>query len=477
MQRVEAIVRELLCSRPPTDPGKLLDFETQLHQRIARELDRVTAQAIQLACEDPEVVEQAERLARGAGFRPQRSSVKVNITMLGGTTVSIETSYFLRRSRTKKSPGNSKKPARGKSGNGIYPVLAALGIHARTTPALMSEVGRLVAQGTLQEAQANLAVRGIHVGGKEIHTLARHLAKRALDFREWSMKMAGRDRTTAERVAILEAAAKGKRIAIAIDGGRIRTRIPKRGRRRNSGAHGYHADWREPKVFVVYEIDEQGRKKRLGLARYDGTMGDADRAFELLASLLLELGAQEAAEWVFLGDGGVWIWNRVAALVERVGFDIGKVTEILDFYHAVEHVNELLDYVPDWSRSRKGCWRKLVKDFLKRGDIQGLITWIERTMCNGPEAEAKKIRDHLGYLRDNEPRMQYQTFKRRGLPRGSGAIESGVRRVINLRLKGNGIFWNLANAEGVIHMRAQLLSNRWDTFMRAVLEPETQWAA
>ena len=33
---------------------------------------------------------------------------------------------------------------------------------------------------------------------------------------------------------------------------------------------------------------------------------------------------------------------------------------------------------------------------------------------------------------------------------GSGAIESTIRRVINLRLKGNGIFWTEDNAEAVI---------------------------
>ncbi len=36
--------------------------------------------------------------------------------------------------------------------------------------------------------------------------------------------------------------------------------------------------------------------------------------------------------------------------------------------------------------------------------------------------------------------MDYATYRRRGLPMGSGAIESAIRRVINLRLKGNSVF-------------------------------------
>ena len=36
---------------------------------------------------------------------------------------------------------------------------------------------------------------------------------------------------------------------------------------------------------------------------------------------------------------------------------------------------------------------------------------------------------------------------------GSGAIESAIRRVINLRLKGNSISWYEENAEGMLMLR------------------------
>jgi hypothetical protein len=45
---------------------------------------------------------------------------------------------------------------------------------------------------------------------------------------------------------------------------------------------------------------------------------------------------------------------------------------------------------------------------------------------------------------------------------GSGAIESTIRRVINLRLKGSGIYWTEENAETVFQPRAAVLSGRWD---------------
>ena len=48
------------------------------------------------------------------------------------------------------------------------------------------------------------------------------------------------------------------------------------------------------------------------------------------------------------------------------------------------------------------------------------------------------------------------------MPLGSGAIESTIRRVLNLRLKGTSLFWEESNAEAVIQLRAAVLSGRWE---------------
>jgi hypothetical protein len=63
--------------------------------------------------------------------------------------------------------------------------------------------------------------------------------------------------------------------------------------------------------------------------------------------------------------------------------------------------------------------------------------------------------------------LDYAKFRRRKLPVGSGAIESAIRRVINLRMKGNSVFWKEENAEGILALRNLVLSGRWnDTFAK-----------
>ena len=76
----------------------------------------------------------------------------------------------------------------------------------------------------------------------------------------------------------------------------------------------------------------------------------------------------------------------------------------------------------------------------------------------------KGVEQPLEYLRKHAAagHMEYQGFRQRGLPQGSGAIESAIRRVINLRLKGPGLMWQEENAEGALVVRAAAVTERWE---------------
>ena len=73
------------------------------------------------------------------------------------------------------------------------------------------------------------------------------------------------------------------------------------------------------------------------------------------------------------------------------------------------------------------------------------------------------------YFDRQRHRLRYADFKKEHIPRGSGAIESLIRRVITLRLKGNSEYWKEENAERMLHMRAQLKVDRWEKMVRRVL--------
>jgi hypothetical protein len=479
-ERVRQVVMRLLEQGLPVTPEGLFDFETGLHHVVAREcLDPVTAEVIQAVHENAEVQDQALSLFLQAGVNAQRSAQDVAVTLLGGSRRTIKTQYCLRRRprRPKRRQEERKKRAardrklsrraarrraqgatpdvtmasaattRGKGGNGLYPVLAVLGIHFRVTPALGSEVARQVALGTLDEARATLLERGVDLDKKVIRRVAAQIAERALGYRQWCVEQGARMKTR-------KGQALGKRLAIVIDGGRLRVRLNRRaGRPRKSGYPGFDADWREPKLFVIYELDERGRKKKRGLLYQDGTLGDADRLFELLAAALRQLGAEKAESWVILGDGADWIWCRTARLWEQLGYDASKVTEVVDFYHASQRVQEMAAQMAT-SEAEVQSHQREARRLLRLGSIERLLEWL------GP----------CEYLETHCQRMRYVSFRRRRLPIGSGAVESCIRRVVNLRMKGNSIYWGEGMAEAVLHLRCQLLAGRWHQFIRETLD-------
>lgn len=466
-QRFRQLMLAIVVAGLPATPGQVAAMERQAHAEVSREcIDPVVGEALKVAHADSVVLGRAEAIvANTPDLHPQRSAETVRLTLLGGSKVAVQTPYYLRRPPTRRGR-RRKQGSRQAEGNGLYPVLAALGIHYRVTPALAGEVARLVAISTEAEAHETLRLRGIELGRKAVPRLAKRFAKRGLMYRDWKQ--------TQTRAGYRGSGMKGRRLVIGTDGGRIRLRENRtRGRRRANGHRGFNGAWREPKVLIVYEIDKKGRKLRYGIVRYDATMKDADGIFEILVSLLRELGAHEADEWIIVGDGAHWIWNRIANLIEQVGYSADKVTEVVDFYHAVEKVQAIAEEKKDWSATEKADWVTSMRRHLKSGNVQRVLA--EATeLCKG--RRSKRVRSLLGYFVKHGHRMRYAEFRKHGIPLGSGAVESCVRRTLNLRLKGNGIFWLKETAEGLMHMRAQVLCGRWNEHVAEVLESEALWS-
>jgi hypothetical protein len=66
-------------------------------------------------------------------------------------------------------------------------------------------------------------------------------------------------------------------------------------------------------------------------------------------------------------------------------------------------------------------------------------------------------------------RLNYDQISSINLPIGSGAVESLIRQVVNLRLKGNGKFWLPRNAEIILHARCQWVAGNWHNFCDSIL--------
>jgi hypothetical protein len=129
----------------------------------------------------------------------------------------------------------------------------------------------------------------------------------------------------------------GQKVVISIDGGRTRIRENKPSAK---GTHPkFDAEWREPKLFIIYTVNEKGEKTKDSEVWIDGTFQGPDHTAQLLAMWLFYLGVSGASSVTFVADGAVWIWERFSWLVQELSLPPEKVFFVLDFWHGSHHLS------------------------------------------------------------------------------------------------------------------------------------------
>lgn len=432
-----------------------------------RELaDAISAHVLRAIANEPRTQAVASRCARRHGARARRHGGRrrTRVTLLHGTQVELTLEYLKpnrRAARTKRANGN-----RGAGGGGLYPVLAMLGIGSGVTPALAGEVCYQVADSdSVRTGRAALARRGIALGHQRTLRIVNQTSRRAVAQRQAWLDQT---RDAPARPGPLA----DRRVLVAVDGGRLRERQPTRcGRPRKSGHRSYATPWREPKQIVIYTLNDHGKVADSFAPVYDATLGDCDAVFDMLHGYLAALGAHEAAELIVVGDGAPWIWNRAAALGKALGLAEDQLVEVIDWFHAVETLHTIAK-VPRGSNDDRDRWLTRATRALAAGDIDRVLALI-RDIAVG--RRARLINEHRDYFARNRDRMQYALFADANVPRGSGAVESAIRRVVNQRLKGAGTFWLEHNAEGMLLLRSYLKCRRFDDLIDWSLSTAASW--
>jgi hypothetical protein len=446
-QQIEATRRDGRVIRTAEDFKSLERAIAALTNRLSALL---MAEATQAALDDSENRRQARSLVQGAGHTIKDQGRRdVTLRTTCGQVI-VRATYFSR---------NCDRD-RGKAGKGMYPMLLLWGVHDHCTAAVVSEISKLVAMlSSLEEVEQVLSDRGQPLDFKTIRTIAYRFATRA---------------RAAQRVGNLNwgETVAGRRVVVSTDGGRLRLRTTKRGPKTAKGRNRYRTDWREPKLLIIYVVDEDGQMDREFLAVIDGTLGGPDAIFKLMEFYLRELKITTADKVLFVADGARWIWNRVGALLRRLGVKSDRINELVDFYHAVEHLGKIAAFQRRWTAAERQAWigrqRRLL---LKRGieEVQAAID----AVCGSRSGKALKREREYFKRNGGKGRMDYARIAALKLPIGSGAIESAIRRVVNLRLKGPSIYWQKTSAEAVLLLRSYYKAGRWNHLERQALTTTT----
>ncbi|MCA9220378.1 MAG: hypothetical protein KDA71_08620, partial [Planctomycetales bacterium] len=336
--------------------------------------------------------------------------------------------------------------------------LAQFGCGKGVSPGLQSLVARQAAiNPSLQFARQELQRSGVELDVKAVHRIARQCGESLLELRKHRLMLFRAGKLTVGTELA------GKRVSVQIDGGRVKLRGPLRdktpeseptneegeviedaaGRSKTQADKTFDAEWREPKLVVIFVHDEQGRMEKDSQATIDGTFLGPDAIAELVAMHLHRLGAAAALSVTFVNDGAPWIWDRLERIVELAKLQNVKTHEVLDNCHAAHHIALALTAFGLDKKERMPMYRHL-RTLLRNGQWRKVVQELSDLASeNLTGASREAMETEIAYLRKHGEagRLSYPHFRKLGLPLGSGAIESNIRRVINLRLKSNGAFW------------------------------------
>ena len=172
---------------------------------------------------------------------------------------------------------------------------------------------------------------------------------------------------------------------------------------------------------------------------------------------------------VFIADGGEWIWQQARTQFSHPDVE---VVEILDYYHACEHLAAVARAVHDAEPVRAATWFADQKHALLHQGPTPIRAALDACLKRDESAPdlAESVRDLVrrthAYFTVHAARMDYPTFAARHFPLGSGAIESACKLLISQREKLSGMRWSPAGAQQTANLRALYRSpqERWTIF-------------
>lgn len=163
-----------------------------------------------------------------------------------------------------------------------------------------------------------------------------------------------------------------------------------------------------------------------------------------------------AKRHVVIGDGAAWIWNIADE-------HFPTAVQIVDLYHARQHLWELSGKLFASDPQQRHRWVKQLQKKLDGGKIESLVKTL-RAFTASNEGIAKLLNTEAEYFTRNTERMRYPQFRAENLFVGSGVIEAGCKTVIGSRLKQSGMFWTVRGANAILALRCHQRSHKFEDY-------------
>jgi hypothetical protein len=213
---------------------------------------------------------------------------------------------------------------------------------------------------------------------------------------------------------------------------------------------GKSLSWKEARLTLVHE---QGCVTPTFAANFKG---DTNRTGYAMKDCANKAGFGSLTYFHSVGDGATWIANQVYKNFGAQG------NYLLDFYHVCEYLSDAstscVDINPDgWVEEQKS----LLKNSESSKVIENLIPFIEDPHVENTQAP---VRACYRYLCNRSNQLDYKSAIEKGLPIGSGEIESAHRYIIQKRLKLSGAWWHEDTVDPMLSLRVMRANGEWEDY-------------
>ena len=254
-------------------------------------------------------------------------------------------------------------------------------------------------------------------------------------------------------------------IAISVDGVTVRMKSGDRSAKREQP--GKHASGptgqREAGCGTVALYDVEG--SRLQTVRYgrmpERRKGTLQQQLETETASILAI--RPDLKRVLLADGAKPNWHLLSEIDQACGPAAQPSVEIVDFYHACDHLKEGCDAAWGESTPRSKAEFERLKILLKEED-QGadrVIRVLRYHYGRAHKRKRERLKIQLTYFRNQRERMHYAQYLREGLPIASGVIEATCKTLVTQRLKQSGMAWTITGGQAILTLRSLIQSHRW----------------
>jgi len=241
-----------------------------------------------------------------------------------------------------------------------------------------------------------------------------------------------------------------QRLYVSCDGITYRTRYREADPRH---PNGQRVIYQEMKAGTVFWQDRGGQWHKQVLSGRD----EPERFGLSLWSLAVRCGMLQAAEVIFISDGGTWC-STVAEMYFK------DATRILDWYHLSEHVWATGRELYPLDEKAAARWVQTCLTHLHDSSGIGLLRHLERSRAARERGEQARLDELLAYLRPRLAITDYVDYRAAGYVIGSGMMESTCKQLVGQRLKGPGMQWSERGALAMTGLIAHRINGSWDRF-------------